>query len=123
MQAAKSANQVEYPQKWELPTAVEPVEVSMDQRHTRSPDKLLQSLQWKNSESIGDPYHPVYCAYIYISYIYMYHIYICIIYIYMHPPPRPTIFTHFASHDIYSSKVYLTESTTLHMTQEGYELT
>ena len=45
------------------------------------------------------------------------------IYIYMHPPrDRPFSLISLA-HDILSSKVSLTESTTLHMTQEGYELT
>ena len=47
------------------------------------------------------------------------------IYIYMQPPPprdRPFSLISLA-HDILSSKASLTESTTLHMTQEGYELT
>ena len=58
-----------------------------------------------------------------ISYYIILYIYI-IIYIYICNPPRDRPFSLISlAHDILSSKVSLTESTTLHMTQEGYELT
>ena len=79
--SAKSTNQVKYPQQWEFPTAVEPVEVSMDQRHTRSPDKL-PSLHWKKVNLSGTYIIPVYCD-IHI-YIYIYTRYDMYIYIYVY---------------------------------------